>query len=115
MDDEAFSAWIDLEDPTALAGLPSAAGLIQVRVAQGLVRYPSGRSAMIWYGAGPDLRAGVLAAAPRIVASAREAGIEGPLWVRTRKVADPAEPLARLIQRFAARFGTPPRLLAGSP
>jgi hypothetical protein len=114
MDDEAFSPWIDLEDPAALGAVPAEAGLVQVRVAEGLVTYPRGKSAMIWYGAERDLRASLQEASSRIVAAAREAGIEGPLWVRTRRVAIPEPALARLLERFTARFGTPPRLLAGA-
>lgn len=84
-------------------------GIFQVRIARGLIDYPRGKSAMIHYGWARDLRAAVrdfAAAHPgvdwlcrhavELSARERELGLEGAF--------------ALLVDGFAQRFGTPPRL-----
>lgn len=110
-----FGAWIPLaallpaEAGSASPPLPTIPGVFQLRVEQGLLAYPRGRSAMVAYGAGSDLQA-ALAALLRgpIGEHARRLG---PLLCRFA-AADPhrlpAEHLARLHERFVAQFGSLP-------
>ena len=50
-----FCPWYPLVDADDHA--PAAAGMLQLRLAAGLVDYPRGKSAMVWYGHAPDVRA----------------------------------------------------------
>ncbi|MDB4960254.1 MAG: hypothetical protein JWP01_253 [Myxococcales bacterium] len=56
-----FGPWY----PLASAGehAPAAEGILQVRQATGLIDYPQGKSAMLWYGHTSDTRASALALA----------------------------------------------------
>ncbi len=95
-----FGRWYPLADAAAHA--PAEPGVLQLRVARGLVDYPRGKSAMVHYQAADDLRAAALA-----LAAAHRARdwlcrhTDGP-------VADPADLHARLTRTFADRFGQPP-------
>lgn len=110
-----FGAWIPLAEllqPQPGAGeptLPSGGGVFQLRLAQGLVSYPRGRSAMVAYGAGSDVHA------------ALRALLRGPIGERAQRLgpllcrfaaADPQrtpeQHLFRLHERFAAQFGSLP-------
>ena len=53
-----FGPWY----PLAEAGdhAPAAEGVLQLRLAAGLLDYPRGKSAMVWYGHAPDVRAAAL-------------------------------------------------------
>lgn len=78
-------------------------GVFQLRLAEGLVDYPRGRSAMVGYGAAASLRRAVAA-----VASAR---VGAPWLCRCTRdpVDDPPAALARLVADFRERFGEAPR------
>lgn len=116
-----FGAWIPLEALLAPQGeamnlgedrpaaLPRGAGVFQLRVTQGLLSYPRGRSAMVAYGAGLDAGA------------ALQELLHGPIGERARRLGpllcrfaapDPhstaSEHLRRLHERFVAQFGTLP-------
>ena len=52
-----FGRWHRLD--RAAAEAPSAPGVLQVKIASGLIDYPTGKSAMIRYGAAPDVKAAV--------------------------------------------------------
>ena len=56
-----FGPWYPLTDAGDRA--PAAAGVLQLRLASGLVDYPRGKSAMVWYAHGHDVRAAALALA----------------------------------------------------
>lgn len=85
---------------------PAGPGVFQVRVADGLVDYPRGKSAMVHYEAAGDVRAAATAFAER------HAG--APWWCR--HVIEPevlpapaaAELAERLVRDFASRFGRAP-------
>lgn len=49
-----FGAWYPLSDAGDLA--PAGEGVLQVRLAAGLIEYPRGKSAMVWYEHAPDLK-----------------------------------------------------------
>lgn len=79
---------------------PRRPGVYQLKIAAGLIDYPGGKSAMVGYGAGPDVRAAALAARP------------DPAWLcRHVETADPAAAatlLSELLARFEQRFGARP-------
>jgi len=80
--------------------------IVQVKVAEGLLAYTGGRSAMVWYG--------VLApcAAPQIADLLKTLSVRfhGQTLVWRFLVSDSAEDeLAQLLQRFMVRFGSPPK------
>jgi hypothetical protein len=92
-----FSSWYDAEQIEQRA--PAGPGVFQVRVAE-LIRYPTGRSAMIHYGAADQLRAAMLAWAQA----------NGPADARYRHADDlgsrtPEQALEILNRRFNDRFG----------
>ncbi len=92
--------------PLAEAGdrTPAAEGVLQLRIGQGLIDYPRGKSAMVHYAHAPDLRAAALALA------AAHAGAD--LLCRHLIEIDPATDLAAfcatLQATFVDRFGAPP-------
>lgn len=99
-----FTRWYPLSE--AADNAPEAPGVLQLRLAAGLLDYPRGKSAMVHYAVADDVRA----AAVRFAAGYRGA----PLWCRHL---DPeGEDLdfvavhARLIAEFTNRFGRPPSL-----
>ena len=99
-----FGRWYPLADAARLA--PVGPGVFQVRVADGLVDYPRGKSAMVHYQGAEDVRAAAAAFAARHPGS--------PWWCR--HIIEPealgpaaaAELAERLLREFATRFGHPP-------
>ena len=80
---------------------PQTPGVFQLKIPAGLIDYPGGKSAMVHYGAGPDVRAAALAAD------------FDPSWLcRHAETANPgaaAALLSELLARFERRFGSAPR------
>jgi hypothetical protein len=99
-----FGRWYPLADAARLA--PGGPGVFQVRVAEGLVDYPRGKSAMVHYEAAEDVCAAAVAFAARHP--------EQPWWCRhtiepeTLAPADAAALADRLRRDFAVRFGREP-------
>jgi hypothetical protein len=99
--------------PLALADrhAPTTAGMFQVRISDGLIDYPSGKSAMVHYQLAAELRPAI--AAFRAELGRRDAGHD---WLCRHTVEGPADPIAaaelhaRLVRDFTARFGSAPRL-----
>ena len=56
-----FGPWYPLVDAGEHA--PPSEGVLQLRLASGLIDYPRGKSAMVWYAHAPDVRAAALALA----------------------------------------------------
>ena len=97
-----FGPWHPL--PAAGDQLPPAPGVLQVRVREGLVRYPRGKSAMICYAAAADLQA-------LAVTLARTH--QGAPWLCRASLgpcADPEAAVARLLADFRGRFGECPKI-----
>lgn len=96
-----FGRWYSLADAGDHA--PDGAGVLQLRVARGLVDYPRGKSAMVLYACANDLRA-----TARELASAH---VGKDLWCRHLIEIDPAVDLAafcaKLRDEFERRFGAP--------
>jgi hypothetical protein len=95
-----FTSWYPAEQIAERA--PAQPGVFQVRAEQ-LLEYPTGRSAMVHYGHGEDLRAAMLA-------WASEHEFAGARYRHADALARaPKDALASLISRFVSRFGAPPR------
>ena len=106
-----FGRWYPLTEAAAHA--PAGPGVFQIRVAEGLLDYPRGKSAMLHYQAADDVRAAALAFAARH-------GDRGWLCRHTielseTEAAGAAALAARLLRDFEARFGTAPTLPGGRP
>jgi len=102
-----FCPWYSLADADRHA--PAAGGVFQIRIPDGLLDYPSGKSAMIHYDAAADLRAAI--------AAFRAAHPAGAAWLCRHTIemsaherADAAALHDRLVREFTTRFGSGPRL-----
>jgi hypothetical protein len=97
-----FGPWY----PLAEAGdhAPAAEGIIQVRLATGLIDYPRGKSAMVWYAHAPDSRAAALALATAHTGH----DLVCRHLIEIEDATDLAAFCARLMAEFVRRFGTRP-------
>ena len=103
MNSRRFSRW-SAEPSTVTAE----AALVQVKVVEGLLTYPKGRSAMVYYG--------VLApcSAPRVAAllTRLAADFQGQQLVWRFLASGSVEgELEQLLQRFVTRFGAAPKAM----
>jgi hypothetical protein len=98
-----FGPWYPLADARDHA--PAGEGVLQLRLASGLLDYPRGKSAMVHYAHAADLRA----------AAAAWAAAHGPDGVVCRHLielddaGDLAAFCAKLTDEFVRRFGALPR------
>lgn len=97
-----FGRWQKL----AAATMPRRRGVLQARLADELLDYPRGRSAMVYYDADEDL-----ARALERLGAVVPPGTN--VLVRFCECADPASELGRVADQFARRFGAPPKWNAG--
>jgi hypothetical protein len=98
-----FCPWYPLADAAAHA--PAAEGVLQLRLADGLLEYPAGKSAMVHYAHAADVRAcaTLLAAAhPTPALLCRHLDLEGEEGV------DLVAFHAKVREEFIRRFGSPP-------
>lgn len=101
-----FGSWY----PLSAAGdhSPEVEGILQVRLSTGLLDYPRGKSAMVWYGHVPNVRAAALA-----LAGAHVTRPHGDLVARHLIEIEVATDLgvfcAKLRADFVRRFGAPPQ------
>ncbi|HEY8377015.1 MAG TPA: hypothetical protein VIK91_11025, partial [Nannocystis sp.] len=97
-----FGAWVPLS--VAAEQLPAGPGVLQVRLRQGLVHYPRGKSAMIHYTGGADVR--------RLAAELSRAHPDADWLCRTNigPCADPIAAAERLRADFRDRFGAYPQI-----
>ncbi|HUH01986.1 MAG TPA: hypothetical protein VML75_08305 [Kofleriaceae bacterium] len=101
-----FSRWYPLDD--ASTHTPARPGVLQLRVRDGLIDYPRGKSAMIHYAVADDLR--------RVATSLPARAAPVPILCRhteelsAAERADLAGAFARLLATFRARFGAEPGL-----
>jgi len=102
-----FGPWHALSDAGAAA--PETPGVLQLRAAQVIV-YPTGKSAMLLYACtAPTVTLRALAAGDA-EETLRQAGSAGGRWIRFGPSVTPREDHARLLARFAERFGAFPLL-----
>ena len=97
-----FGPWYPLADAGAHA--PVGEGILQVRLATGLVDYPRGKSAMLWYAHAPDACAAALALA---TAHAGQDLVCRHL-IEIEEATDLAAFCAKLMTEFVRRFGARP-------
>jgi hypothetical protein len=100
-----FGRWYPLAD--AAAQTPAEEGVLQIRIAEGLVDYPTGKSAMVFYAHALDLRAVAVALADQHAKRAlwcRHLDLEGERDV------DLTAFHAKLLAEFVRRFGRAPSL-----
>jgi hypothetical protein len=99
-----FCPWYPLAEAAAHA--PAEEGVLQVRIAEGLIEYPRGKSAMVHYEHAQDVRAAAVALA------ARHAGRALLCRHLEREPGDPANPAAAIHEKvrteFIRRFGAEP-------
>lgn len=101
----AFGRWHRLDEAAAHA--PDGPGVFQVRLAQGLIDYPTGRSAMIHYGSAADVRAAVAALAREHAGREWLCRFADPATT-PQAAAAPGTMVAELLAQFRRRFGAPP-------
>ena len=95
-----FSPWSDGPEDA-----PGGTLVVQVKVLGGLLDYPRGKSAMVWYGVVEDCTPAAVAEALARVAAALPGR---PLVWRRLEVERPGVHVAELLARFEARFGGAP-------
>jgi hypothetical protein len=92
-----FGRWQKL----AAATLPRRRGVLQARLATGLLDYPTGKSAMVYYDADDDLSQALARLGAAIPPGA-------DVLVRFAECPAPAAELRRLLDDFTRRFGAAP-------
>lgn len=105
-----FCPWYPLADAAAHA--PAAEGVLQIRVEQGLLDYPTGKSAMVHYEHAANVRERAVALASAHAGAAllcRHLEIEGAEDV------DLAAFHAKVREEFIRRFGSPPTFCPARP
>jgi hypothetical protein len=108
-----FSDWVPLTRHDVRAQAPDAPAAVQVRRAEGLVRYPQGKSAMVFYFFAERSAREALERLFLDELDAPGARGEGPLLFRVLTSEGARETLERLFDDFAARFGRAPCLHPG--
>jgi hypothetical protein len=98
-----FCPWYPLAEAAAHA--PAAEGVLQLRLAEGLIDYPSGKSAMVHYEHAPDVRA----AATQLAQRYRDRALLcRHLEIAPGEAVDLAAFHAKVRDEFVRRFGSPP-------
>lgn len=98
-----FCPWYPLADAASHA--PAAEGVLQLRLADGLLDYPSGKSAMVHYAHARDVRACATALA---AAHGEPALLCRHLEIDQAGDVDLAGFHAKVREEFIRRFGSPP-------
>lgn len=98
-----FGPWYPLAD--AGDHTPAAENVVQVRLAHGLLDYPRGKSAMVWYAHAQDVRAEALA----LAATRAGEDLVCRHLIELPADADLGTFCAKLREDFVRRFGTRPR------
>jgi hypothetical protein len=101
-----FCPWYPLAEAAAAA--PAAPGVLQLRLATGLLDYPTGKSARVHYAAVEDVRAAAVALAAAHVG--RGLVCRHLIEIGPDEAVDPARFCAKLEQDFVQRFGARPSL-----
>ncbi len=98
-----FCRWSAMDD-TPAEGAPKLPVVVQIKIAHGLLQYPNGKSAMVWYGGGQGCTE-ALALARRAVGT--RYALDELRW-RWRPAEAVSRDLAVLLARFDRRFGSVP-------
>ncbi len=105
-----FSGWFPLSEEVIGGSAPRGPAAVQVRQAIGLVRYPRGRSAMVYYFYAANDAAKALRTVFADELAEPGARGHGALWFRFLEGEDAREALEALYAEFVRRFGAPPVL-----
>lgn len=108
--EHAFSEWYSLTFRDVDEHAPAGPAAVQVRRAEGLVDYPTGKSAMVFYFFAETSARAALA---RVFDDElHEAGVRGhgELWFRTLEHPSAGRHMSERFDEFVARFGAPPVL-----
>ncbi len=97
-----FGEWYPLSAAGDLA--PAGEGVLQLRLAAGLIDYPRGKSAMVWYQHVPDVRIAARALAVRLA----DQDLVCRHLIEVDDGVDLATFCAKLRQDFERRFGSVP-------
>jgi hypothetical protein len=100
-----FCPWYPLADAASRA--PTGEGVLQLRLAEGLVNYPHGKSAMVCYALADDLREAVIVLAKR---HADRRLLCRHLEIPAGTAVDLPAFYAKVLDDFLRRFGSPPAL-----
>ena len=100
-----FGPWYPLADARDHA--PATPGMLQLRLAAGLLDYPRGKSAMVHYEHAADVRT----AAAAWAAAHGSDGVVCRHLIETDATTDTAAFCAKLSEEFLRRFGALPRWL----
>ena len=98
-----FGPWYPLAEAAEHA--PAGEGVLQLRLASGLLDYPRGKSAMTHYAHAADVRAAALALAARFAGR----DLVCRHLIEIDGATDLAAFCAKLLAEFERRFGAPPQ------
>ncbi len=98
-----FTDWISLQEPSEV---PDSGGVFQVKILDVLLNYPSGKSAMFYYGYADNIRYGVKKFREEIVPLLHAGDLE--LMVRWMPVADVEDRFKKQLHFFQTNFGSLP-------
>ncbi|MFZ9887403.1 MAG: hypothetical protein ACO3JL_07860 [Myxococcota bacterium] len=105
-----FTEWYPLTTTEVERNGIARPAAVQLRRASGLVRYPGGRSAMVYYlFVERDMKAALLTHFADELSTPGVRG-HGPLWFRYLEGENARAQLTVLFDQFQARFGAPPAL-----
>ncbi len=93
-----FGPWSPLRQ--AVHHIPDTSGVFQIKTSRGLIRYPRGLSAMVRYGASPNLK--------QTIADVARSHPEDNWQCRHLVIPTPDVLLKTLLAQFVARFGATP-------
>jgi hypothetical protein len=99
-----FGDWYPLQAAGDLA--PEGEGVLQLRLAAGLLDYPRGKSAMVWYQHAPDVRAAAKTLAVRFA----DMNLVCRHLIEVEDGVDLGAFCAKLREDFERRFGAVPSL-----
>ena len=104
-----FCRWYPLREAGDHA--PAAPGVLQLRIVTGLLDYPRGKSAMVWYAQAPDVRA----AAEALARAHASEDLLCRHLIEIDAATDLAAFYAKLRGDFLQRFGALPRFPENAP
>jgi len=99
-----FSDWFALDDAHEHA--PNQSGLFQVKIREGLLTYPHGKTAMYYYGYAEDLSHGALFFLEEILPSLDQD--QQSLLIRWMPASDKEPRFKKHLDQFISKFGALP-------
>ena len=103
-----YSSWFELRAESVEQGAPRGAAALQVRRAEGVVTYPDGKSAMVWFGYSSS---DAMKTLQKVFADELEtpgSRGQGHLLFRYHQGPSARASIIRRANHFAKKFGVPP-------